>query len=193
MSENGDKPTKQQELPAKPRAAEPKPIPIDGPCQGVLDRVAKESKNLQPTPRLGLMVGWINRLGRTEPRPGLPPELEYRPAIVEQRLSPGRVNLCVFDNGTTFPARGARFISHPTMLKEAGNAIGEGGAWFYTEVLYEKDFSIPAEDYDAHRKALEETRNRALADNQRRHNEALQRDALAAQYRAQQQAAQVQV
>lgn len=185
MADEQDKPAKptQKELP-KTASTE---IPIDAQCQGVLKKVAEDMKNLQPTPKLGSRVGWISRLARTEARPGLPADIEYRPADVYRRLSPGRVDLLVID-AAPFPMNGAQWISHPEKLKDAGQAIGPGGAWFYLDALSDPDWTPPQGEFAVHRAALEQRKQRALEDNRRRHQEAIQRDALAAQYRAQQMA-----
>lgn len=183
MADEKETPTKpkQQELP-KAAANE---IPIDAQCQGVLAKVAEDMKNLQPTPKLGARVGWVSRLARTDPRPGIPADIEYRPADVYRRLSPGRVDLLVVDSAP-FPMSGAQWIRHPEDLKNAGTAIGSGGAWFYLDVMDDRDWTPPAREFAVHRAALEQRKQRALEDNRRRHEEKLQRDALAAQYRAQQ-------
>jgi hypothetical protein len=177
-----------EEKPAKATQKElPKAndIPIDGQCDGVLKKVAEDMKNLQPTPKLGSRVGWVSRLAKTEPRPGIPADIEYRPADVYRRLSPGRVDLLVVD-AAPFPMNGAQYIKHPSHLKTAGNTIGSGGAWFYLDVLDDPDWQPPATEFAVHRAALEQRKQRALEDNRRRHEEKIQRDALAAQYRSQQ-------
>jgi hypothetical protein len=186
MAENGDKPAKQQELPAKPAQ-----IPIDPQCKGVLDKIDQDMKNLQPTPKLGARVGWISRMAKTEARPGMPADIEYRPADVYRRLTPGRVDLLVID-AAPYPANGAQWIAHPSLLKASGQAIGAGGAWFYLDVLDQPNYQIPATEFAVHKAALDERRRRALSDNTQRHNERIQREAMAQQYRAQQ-AAQVPV
>ena len=184
MADETEKPAKttQKELPKTVND-----IPIDGQCQGVLNKVAEDMKNLQPTPKLGSRVGWISRLSRTEPRPGIPSDLEYRPADVYRRLSPGRVDLLVVDSAP-FPMNGAQYIKHPSHLKATGNTIGPGGAWFYLDVLDNPSWEPPAGEFAVHKAALEERKKRSLADNKRRHDERIQRDALAAQYRSQQMA-----
>jgi hypothetical protein len=192
MADEEKKPNKptQQELPAK--FAAPKEIPIDPQCEGVLKKIAEDMKNLQPTPKLGSRVGWISRVARTDPRPGIPAEVEYRPADVYRRLSPGRVDLLVID-AAPFPMNGAQWIRHPTHLKTAGNAIGSGGAWFYLNVLDDATFEPPASEFAVHKAALDERKKRALDDNRKRHEERIQREALASQYRAQQMAQAVNV
>lgn len=192
MAENGDKPEAkkaQQDLLKMPVEK----FPIDAQCRGVLDRIEKDMANLQPTPKLGKIVGWINRYARAEPRPGMPADLEYRPGIVFRRLSPGRVDLAI-QGEIAFPiASGAQWIPHPGHLKDAGNKLGPGGAWFYLEVLDKDDWVVPAKEFDVHKAALEEKRQKALEDNRRRYHDNVQREALAAQYRAQQAATGVQV
>jgi len=179
---------------AKPQYQElSKEIPIDAQCKGVLDKIATDLKVLQPTPRLGQIVCWINRYANTAPRPGMPAELEYRPAIVTRRLSPGRVDLQIFGELAMPMAQGAQYIGHPSQLKAMGNQLGPGGAWFYREILDEPGWSVPAEEFKVHRAALKERERKALADNTNRHNAEIQRQAMAQQYRAQQMAAQVPV
>jgi len=183
MADEEKKPAKptQQELP-KPAANE---IPIDPQCAGVLKKIAEDMKALQPTPKLGSRVGWVSRLARTEARPGIPAEVEYRPADVYRRLSPGRVDLLVID-AAPFPMNGAQWIRHPNELKNAGNTIGSGGAWFYLDSLSDPEWTPPASEFAVHKAALDERKRRALEDNRRRYEDRLQRDALAAQYRSQQ-------
>jgi hypothetical protein len=192
MAENGDKPDgkqKQQDLLKAPVEK----FPIDPQCKGVLDRIEKDLANLQPTPKLGRMVGWVQRYARTESRPGMPADLEYRPCVVFRRLSPGRVDLAIQGELAMPVASGAQWIAHPSQLKDAGNKLGPGGAWFYLEVLEKDDWQIPAKEFEVHKAALEEKRQKALEDNRRRYHDNVQREALAAQYRAQQAASGVQV
>lgn len=184
-----EKKARQQDL---PKPAVDGDIPIDGACMGVLKWCDEQLKNLQPTPKIGARVGWVSRVQRTNPRPGMPAELEYRPADVFRRLGPGQVDLLVIDVAP-FPANRATYVRHPEDLKQIGNQIGPGGAWFYLEVLDDPKFQPSAKAFEPHRLSVEERRRKALEDNRKRFSELQQRKALAAHYDAQQAAAAVNI
>jgi len=152
----------------------------DAQCMAVLTKIEQDRKNLQPTPNVGTIVGWLDRYRQIGSR------VEYRPAMVVSTLSPGRVDLQIFGEIGQPMASGAQYIGHPKNMEKVGSTLGPGGGWFYLEMVQSKEsFRVPAEDLELHQDSLKQREQRALEDCRQREAARIERERIASQLRAQ--------
>ena len=144
-------------------------------CMAVLMKIDKDREELLPTPEIGLIIGWAPRYLKRQDG-----QLEYRAAIVTQILDPGRIVCQVFGESQTIIASSATYIHHPENFKHQGTKVGSGGGWFYLDILRDSSWQPPKATFGFHSDKLNRREQLCLQDEEKRVQDALERERLRA-------------
>jgi hypothetical protein len=157
--------------PIKKRLERPNLHEVSDICKAVLRKIDADKSKMQPTPERGDVVGWARSFNMR-----MDGEIAWDPAIVIDVLDPGRLILKVFTaSGQDILATSAVYVHHPENLKDANVRVGNGGGWFYRDVMKDSDWQPPKEAFALHARALDRREQLCLSDERRRVDEEIER------------------